>query len=529
MRPLTSLDLIRLAYDPELMRHCGERMSRLMADHLATCQRAEGPVQHWVTPDLNERQALGYLENRQARSGESEASEGDLVEQFQELVQVSLRQAQRLHHPRCVGHQVPASVPLAGLFDALTALTNQVQGVYEMGPWSVAVERAVLAKMGETLGFRAGEFGSLVTSGGSLANLTALLAARDHCFEGIWQRGNMAHVESVEQLGNSSQCGNGGTTPAPVLVVNADAHYCIERAAGVMGMGTDNVLRVPVDSDRRMSVAALESTLNDLRRRGVPVIAVVAVAGTTAVGAFDPIHAIADVCRRFGVWLHVDAAHGGALCFSRRHRHWVDGLHLADSVVVDAHKMMFVPAVCAMLFYRNRAHRFSAFHQSAPYLFDPSAPEMAEYDNAVVTFECTKRASALGLWGIWSLFGPDFFEAMIDGVIDVARELYEKLVAADFIETFQPPSCNIVVFRAVPPSLREANAEVVDRHQLWLRRRLLEQGAAYLTQTRIDGRIYLRATIMNPLTDSAALDCILRSLREESGQHAADWAGQCHA
>jgi L-2,4-diaminobutyrate decarboxylase len=244
------------------------------------------------------------------------------------------------------------------------------------------------------------------------------------------------------------------------------------------------------------------------------VIAVVAVACTTPTGAFDPIAEIADVCQRYAVWLHVDAAHGGAVCFSKRHRHLVDGLELADSIVVDAHKMMFLPAVCAMVFFKDKKHRFTAFEQSAPYLFDPSAPDMAEFDNAVVTFECTKRAAALGLWGLWSMFGPELFEAMIDQTIDVALLFHQKLVADESFEAWIKPTCNIVVYRYLPIALREANPEQIDQLQLRLRRRLLEQGAAYLTQTRMDGRIYLRSTIMNPLTDSDALDRILQAMRE---------------
>ena len=115
-----------------------------------------------------------------------------------------------------------------------------------------------------------------------------------------------------------------------------------------------------------MDVHELDRILQDLCRRGVPVVAVVSVACTTPTGAFDPIDAIADVCERYHVWLHVDAAHGGAVCFSDKHRHLVRGLHRADSIVFDAHKMMFFPAVCAMVFYKNGKHRFSAFRAIGP-------------------------------------------------------------------------------------------------------------------------------------------------------------------
>ena len=109
---------------------------------------------------------------------------------------------------------------------------------------------------------------------------------------------------------------------------------------------------------------------------------------------------IADVCQKHDVWLHVDAAHGGSACFSKRYRHLLDGLERVDSLIWDAHKMLFVPALCAFVFYRNKEHRFEAFRQDAPYLFDPSAPGLAEYDSGMKTIECTKRAAAFGLWGV---------------------------------------------------------------------------------------------------------------------------------
>ena len=186
----------------------------------------------------------------------------------------------------------------------------------------------------------------------------------------------------------------------------------------------------------------------------VPIIAVVAVACTTAVGAFDPLETIADVCARHQVWLHVDAAHGGAVCLSQKYRHLVKGLERADSVVFDAHKMMFVPAVCALVFYRNKKNRFRAFEQKAPYLFDPSAPDMSEYDNGVVTFECTKRSAALGLWGALSIFGFELFEQLVDRVFLVAQHLFHLLDDAKEFEVVEAPQANIVVFRYFPEGVQ---------------------------------------------------------------------------
>ena len=478
-------DLIGLAFDPSLAEKCGQLLVQRVTEHLRRVQSGDTAVQHWVEPETNVKRAATYLDS----SVDLDAS--SLVDQFESLVCKSLRSGQNLNHPRYIGHQVPAPLPLVGLFDAVTTMTNQVQGVYEMGPWGVAAERAVIEKIGAVIGFEEGKFGGLVTSGGSLGNLTALLAARNRVFPEGWKRG----------IGGSPD----GSSEPPVLVVQSDAHYCVDRAAGVMGIGTEQVIRVPLDSKRRMDVVQLDRILRKLGDRGVPVVAVVAVASSTPTGAFDPLNEIADICERYGVWMHVDAAHGGPVCFSRRHRHLVSGLERADSLVFDAHKMMFLPAVCALVFYKNRDDRFVAFQQSAPYLFDPSAPDLSEYDNGVVTFECTKRAAALGLWGTLSLFGTALFEQMVDHVFAIAARFEEILRLDPHFESLAEPAANILVFRYVPNDHNLFTEDQKNELQWAIRRRLLESGFAYLTQTRLNDAICLRSTIMNPLTQEKDL------------------------
>ena len=496
MPPLHDVErrkLIAQAYDAELLRDAGQSIIQQLGDHLREVHDGRGPVHPWCDPEENIRRAGAWLQSDQS----SHRSHADLVRHLEQLAETSLARGQNLHHPHYIGHQVPAPVPLAGLFDAAMAVTNQVQGVYEMGPWAVSVERAVVDRLGERIGFAKGEFSGLVTSGGSLANLTALLTARNLKLSESWSRG----------------VGAGESGAPPVLVTHREAHYCVDRTAGILGLGTDQVLRVDLDDQRRMDPAELRSVLARCERQGSPVVAVIAVAGATPTGAYDPLEEIADICQQHGVWMHVDAAHGGAACFSRQHRHLVRGLSRADSVVFDAHKMMFMPALCAVVLYKNARDRFATFQQSAPYLFDPSAPGMAEYDNAMVTIECTKRAAALGLWAVWSTFGDPLFEALVDEVFETAQTLHQLIEASDDFEAYCRPTANIVVFRFLPPGHENKTPEALDELQLAARRRVLQSGEVYLTQTRLEGRVYLRCTIMNPLTERRHLVASLEALR----------------
>ena len=501
-QPVSTADMaarrrIAAAYDPVLVRQAGHRLIDLAVEQFARAQACQGPVLPWHDPAENVRHAATILHEAEGPVPAGSAPSHDaLADRFARLVEIMLAHGHNLHDPRYIGHQVAAPSPLAGLFDAVGSITNQAMAIYEMGPWATAAEWAMVEELGRQIGWNPGEFYGLVTNGGSLANLTALLTARN------------------VTLGDSWEQGPGRPGPPPVLVVHSDAHYSVSRSAGVLGLGTRNVIRTALDDRRRIDPGRLDSLLAELRAKGHPIVAVVACACSTPIGAFDPLEQVAEVCGRHGVWLHVDAAHGGSACLSPTHRHLVAGLARADSVAWDAHKMLFVPALCAFVFYRHAAHRFETFRQDAPYLFDPAAPGLAEFDSGLRTIECTKRAAAFGLWGVWSMFGQQLFADMVDVTFAMGRTFYEKLsVAADFVPLHEP-QCNIVVFRYVPQRLRGAEPDVLGRFQLELRRRVVESGEFYIVSTKLNGVGALRVTIINPTTTPEHLDRLLDTIRE---------------
>lgn len=486
-------DRIRLAYDPDVLQAAAQRLAHVLGGHFRSVLREETPVLNWQAPE----EAIEAARET-ARGGGQTASATDTVDHFERLARMILTRGHNLHHPRYVGHQVPAPVPLAGLFDAIGAVTNQVMAVYEMGPWATATEQAMIRELAQYLSWPTGTFAGFVTHGASLANLNALLVARNVTLRSSWRDG----------LAQSA--------PAPVVLVQADAHYSLSRAAGILGLGVDHVIKVPLDPQRRMDPTALEQLIRSSRDAGHPIIAVVACACSTPIGAFDPLNAIADVCERHDVWLHVDAAHGGSALLSPRHRHLVDGLQRADSLVWDAHKMLFVPALCAMLFFRDRRHSYEAFTQDAPYLFDPAAAGLAEYDLGLRTVECTKRAATFGLWGVWSLFGPQLFIDLVDVTFQLGAQFYDLLREAPDFEPLHIPQCNIVTFRYCPPSLREADPQMQARFLRQLRRTVIESGEFYLVATQLNGAEALRVTFINPLTTRAHQEQLLQTLRRHA-------------
>lgn len=479
---------IEAAYDPQLFQAASMRLTEVLTGHFADVQASSKKVLNWNPPPPNVERAVAEMNQPPA---------ADRPARFAELAELILARGHNLHDPRYVGHQVPPPVPLAGLFDAVVSATNQVMAIYEMGPWVTAIEHAVVSALGEKIGWAGTDYAGIVTHGGSLANLTALLTARNVALPGCWEQGVS------------------GKGPPAVLVSHADAHYCIARSAGMLGLGTQQLQKAELDSRRRIDPDRLDAQLGRLRAAGHPIIAVVACACATPIGAFDPLEDIAAVCRRHEVWLHVDAAHGGAALFSGRHRHILRGLDQADSLIWDAHKMLFVPALCAFLFYKDKRQSYAAFQQDAPYLFDPSAPDLADFDGGLRTVECTKRAAATGLWGIWSIFGPQLFEDLVDVTFDLAQVFHAKLGETDDFVALHEPQCNILVFRHVPAALRDAAPARLGEFQLRLRRRVIESGQFYVAPTAFQGVAALRVTLINPLTTGAHLDDLLDVLRRE--------------
>lgn len=489
---------IAAAYDPELLRHAGHLLADRLAEHLAATLGGRCSVLPWCSPGEN------LADARSLAAGPTDAESRDgFVSRFQRLLDETLARGIALQHPRFVGHQVPPPLPVAAIFDAVAAHTNQAMAIYEMGPWASAVEKAMADLLGARIGWKQGDFSGIATHGGSLANLTALLTARNVALAGSWESG-------VPR-----------SAPPPAIVVHAEAHYCVGRAAGILGIGTSQVVRVGLDPRRRMDVNLLDETLASMRRAGRTVIAVVACACATPTGAFDPLDEVSDACRRHGVWLHVDAAHGGSALMSERHRHKLAGIDRADTVTWDAHKMLHVPALCTFLFHREKARSFDTFRQEAPYLYDPTAPELADFDGGLRTVECTKRAMVLGLWAAWSLFGPRLFEDIVDVTFATAGRLHAKLSDSPDFEPLHEPEANIVVFRHVPERLRGAADAEVGRFQFDVRRRLIESGSGYVAATSLDGTGALRATVMNPHTTDADLDLLLTAIREAGNPAAA--------
>lgn len=485
--------LLRAAFDVDTFRRSGARMLEQMSGYLDDALHGRGAVLPYREP--SEMLARWPLEPS-TYVHESPPGPSAPSATLEALTSRMLTDATQLHHAGFVGHQVAPPLPLAALCDLAADMLNNGMAVYEMGQGGTAMELHVIRWMCNTLGLGP-HAGGVLTSGGTLATLTALLAMRQACAGwNVWNEG------SADQ-------------PMPAILVGAQAHYCADRAVRIMGWGEGGLVKVPVDDRFRMRADLLEAALAQARADGRRVLGVVASACSTATGAFDPIEPIADFCEQHGLWLHVDGAHGAALALSPKHRHLLRGIERADSVIWDAHKMLLQPALVTAVLFRDQRHSAGAFAQDASYLLD-TAHDDAWFDLASRTFECTKRMMSFKLYATLAVFGPALFDAYVTRVVDLARDFAALLRRTDDFEVAVDPECNIVCFRHRPASFTGPD-EALDELQASIRRRVIASGAFYPVQTRLDGRLWLRTTLMGPFTTIEDLGRLIDCCRTAAG------------
>jgi aromatic-L-amino-acid decarboxylase len=346
---------------------------------------------------------------------------------------------------------------LASCFDANLAV------------WAAAateIEDQAVRWVAEFLGFpaAAGAF----TSGGTISNMTALAAARERAIPGSRRRGLNGVAATV-------YCSN-------------EAHYSIERAAEILGIGSDNVRSLAIDAERRLIPEAVADAIRADRAAGRVPVAVVATAGTTLTGAVDPIGALADVCSEAGVWLHVDGAYGLPAATAPSAAHLFAGLDRADSVTLDAHKWLYLPKACGVLLVRRRENLFDAFSHNEAYI----PHERATEHMVDITLEYSRPFRALKLWLAFRAHGAQAFRDAVETNLQQARLLYRYVLDSDCLEPLcGPPPLSIVPFRHVRSSadLNSHNARLV--------REVQDDGRIWVAPATVDGNVGLRPCFVN--------------------------------
>jgi aromatic-L-amino-acid/L-tryptophan decarboxylase len=383
--------------------------------------------------------------------------------------------------PRFFGYVLGSGEPVAAVGDLLASVLNQNVTAWRSAPAAVTIERVVVRWLAESLRCR-GFVGSL-TGGGSSANLMALAMAREA----------------------RERAGEGGVRPGGVVYASSEVHMSIPKALGLLGLGHHALRTVPVDDAFRMQVDALErAVLADVAAGRRP-IAVVASAGTVNTGAIDPLHAIAEVARRHGLWMHVDGAYGALAALAVPEA--FASMELADSISLDAHKWLYQPLDCGCLLYRDASAARSAFSHTGDYTRSLLEDPVERFSFFEESMELSRRFRALKLWLSLRYHGLAAFRDSIRTDLQLARRLAGAIDARPELERLAPVSLSAVCFRHRGQGA-VAEAEV-DRFNQDLLLRVIRRGRVYLSNATLRGRFALRACIVNHRSSTADVDAVV--------------------
>ncbi len=414
----------------------------------------------------------------------------ELMEQARDLMELSVRTGSANFSNQLFSGFDPVAI----VGEWLTAVLNASMYTYEVAPAMTLVEREVIARMGKAAGWTGCE--GLFTPGGSLSNLMAMLMARQRA---------LPKVKSLGLQGSKL-----------VVFTSAEAHYSVERAAVILGLGSDSV--VPIGQDRygRMRSDAFEYEVKKARTEGRQPMMVVATAGSTVLGAFDPIAEIADVAEREGLWLHVDGAYGGSALLSAKRKSLLNGVERADSLTWCAHKMLNVPLSASVIIVREPGllHQCNAVHAEYLYHADNDAPDL---DTGEMSIQCGRRVDALKVWLAWKARGDAGMAALVDRKFELATKMRELVRGRERFELLSDPDevgggCNTCfVYHApsldgLPP---EKKLRAIDAGTHVLRERVRLRGRVLTNYAPVFGVRAFRHVSANDRATEAELALIL--------------------
>ncbi len=470
-------------FDPEEFRKNGHILVETLAEYLKDALSGkEMAVLPWNEPDK-----LAEMFSFDSGGGDKEP--------FDNFIRRIINNSIHIHHPHYIGHQVTSPLPMAVLAQFCTTLLNNGAAIYEMGPVNMAMERNVIDRFGAMIGYQIG-FDGIFTHGGTAGNLTAMLAARQAKTDyNIWEEGVKSDIR-------------------PGYMMSEQSHYSLGRNVKIMGLGEESIVKIPFDSEYRMRTDLLEEYKKRAEDRGIKIISVAANSCSTATGTYDDLNTIADFCEKHDLWLHVDGAHGMGVLFSEKYKKLVNGIERADSVVIDFHKMLLVPALNTLVMFRKGERSFETFAQKASYLFQKSQNNVW-YNSATRTIECTKSALGIIAYTAIKYYGENYYREYIDSRYDLAIGFAAIVKEDPKLELAVMPDCNIVCFRYAPKGISD---DSLNRINASIRDKIIKNGSFYVVQAELGGKVWIRLTIINPVTsysDLAELTELIKTIGAE--------------
>lgn len=415
---------------------------------------------------------------------------------LERAIELFLNNSLKVHHPHSLAHLHCPTMVTSQIAEVLINATNQSMDSWDQSPAGSLMEVQLIDWLRQKVGYGAGTAG-VFTSGGTQSNLMGVLLARDWCIAKNYTDED-GKPWSVQRNGIPSDA-----IQKVKVICSENAHFSVQKNMAMMGMGFQSVVTVPVNDHAQMDTKALENIMTDLQDKGNLVACVVATAGTTDAGAIDDIKAIAKLCDRFGAWLHVDAAWGGALLLSNDHRDMLDGIHLTDSVTLDFHKHYFQSISCGAFLLKDETN-YRFMHYEAEYLNSAYDEEHGVPNLVSKSLQTTRRFDALKLWLTIEALGETLYGSMIDHGVKLTREVADYIRATDGLELLVEPQFASVLFRVVPAGYP---AEFIDSLNQNVADELFARGEANIGVTRvIDSKQNVQSLKMTTLSPIATLE-----------------------
>ncbi len=375
-----------------------------------------------------------------------------------------------------------------------SASYNEQLHVFQVSPALTVIEKTTAKTFANLFGFNSPHAGGISTQGGSAANMTSIVIARNTLYP------------------NSKTAGN--ADKKFVLFTSAHGHYSLEKAAQLCGIGSENVVSVPIDPLGRMIPSELDKLVQKTKNQGKTSFYVNATAGTTVLGSFDPFKEISAVCKKHNLWMHVDASWGGPVIFSSKQKHKVAGVELADSLTVNPHKMMGVPMTCSFLLGPDLTKFHKANTLPAGYLFHEGNQGEEVWDLADLTLQCGRRGDSLKLALSWIYYGSQGFERQIDNAFDIASYFADRLSQRkDFILVSEnPPPCLQVCFYFAKGGKLAEGKEENTRSTSEIVQRLIPMG--FMVDYAPGGKGSFFRVVVNRETTRGTIDGLIKAVED---------------
>ncbi len=405
--------------------------------------------------------------------------------------------AMQIPSPRYFGQFNPTPLAIGVWADALCSALNQNAGAWRNGPTSALIEAQVIGWLCRLLGYGPEAFGVLA-SGGSEANLIALKCARDKASRDMCERGVRAAAGELTVYA-SEQC-----------------HFSVEKSVDILGLGRKSLRKIDTDERFHIRVDLLRAAIEKDRSEGRIPFCIVGIAGATSTGVIDPLPELARIARENDCWFHVDAAYGGGLAFSDKHKEKLNGIELANSITFDPHKWMFVPFACGTTLVRDGGNVLrDSFDISPEYLSEDRGGVDVQYDFFRYGQMGTRRFNALKLWMAFKFMGKQGYSETVERHIELTHYFAGRLDELPDFERTGEIETAVCCFRYLSEHVRELTPEDQDRVQQSLQQRIEKSGKAFFPSTILHGRRALRVNINSYLTERRHVDDLVELLQSE--------------